>query len=103
MCADAATILEQAARVCNGKGSCALLAAPHGLALIDDFCSGAEGCDYLCPNDEGACAGTATEAVIQYRQAALKGRAGSVRGHLGGIMWARMLLACVLAHVQGCR
>ena len=89
MCADAAAILEQAARVCNGKGSCALLAAPRGLVLVDDFCSGAEGCDYLCPNDEGACAGTATEAVIQYRQATLKGRAGSLSGHLVCI-WAAL-------------
>ena len=72
MCADAAATLEQAARVCNGRGSCTLLAAPRGLALVDDICSGDEGCDYLCPVEAGAC--DVTDAVVQYRQAAMAGR-----------------------------
>ena len=61
--------------MCNGRGSCILLAAPRGLALVDDICSDAEGCDYLCPDEAGAC--DVTDAVVQYRQAAMTDASGA--------------------------
>ncbi|PRW60571.1 rhamnose-binding lectin-like [Chlorella sorokiniana] len=70
MCANAAAMLEQAARACNGRRSCALLAAARGLAVLaDNVCAVFGGCDFLCPNAIGNCQGADIQAVIQYRSA----------------------------------
>ncbi len=68
MCADAAATLQHASSICDGQGSCVLLAAPWGTApLTDDLCSDFGGCDFICPNATGKCDGPGAEAALSFR------------------------------------
>lgn len=66
MCADAEATLRHAAGVCDGQGSCVLLAVPFGTARLEDnVCNGFSGCNFVCPNSTGACDGA--EAAVSLR------------------------------------
>ena len=69
MCADPAALLQRAAHVCNGRGSCLLFASPRGAGQrqLDNLCSNYGGCDFLCPEASEDCDGPSVKAIVQYR------------------------------------